>query len=125
MRISVACLLLFSLLGWLASWFKANQMVSSGIINALEVTTGVFAGIGIIGLGVFLAGFLITMLRDLRPENRHHLFISPIDKVQNLVLQGQMGEAAKLYQKQYGGGLQLAQDVVAQIDVALKSGLRV
>ena len=69
MRVAVRCWLLALLLSCLGTWVGNQPEWTSVGIN-LGNAAFLVAEAGVVSLGVFLAGFLITMFRDFQPQNR-------------------------------------------------------
>ena len=122
MRIGVACWLLFALLGWLGDWATHRHIIGGAVIVLRDAGFVLFA-IGFVSIFIFLAVFLVTILRDFRTPSVPNM--APIDSVQDLILHGRETEAIDVYQKQMEAGQEEAVEAVGQIAASLKAGLRV
>ena len=123
MRIGIICMLFFALLGWFGDWATHSHILSSSLVVILRDITLIAFSVGFFSLGIFLVGFLITMLRDFRSPSIS--VMAPLDSVQELILHGKQPEAIELYQKQMETGQAEAVEAVGQIAASLKAGLRV
>ena len=122
MRIGAACWLLFALLGWVGDWATHRHIFGSTVIVLRDVCLVLF-NVGFASIFIFLAVFLVTILRDLRSPSVPDM--APIDSVQDLILHGRETEAVEVYQKQMKTGQAEAMEAVSQIASSLKAGLRV
>ena len=125
MRVAVSCLLLFGVLGWVSSWGILHSGPLSCFMTYLRTTAFVALGVGIAALFVFLPVFLITILGDFQPKQRLPQASEDIDKVQNLILEGNRDAAVKMYQQLNKVDAHEAQEAVEAIHEALQSGLQV
>ncbi len=125
MRTTAVCWLLFGLLGWAGAWLRKQPGSGSNFGNELATVALIAFNFGVVSLCVFIAGFLITMLRDSRPENRPAPIEDEVDKMQNWLIDGQRVQAIELYQKQNNVSAEEAEEVIDAMDAALQAGLRV
>ena len=122
MRTGAVSWLLFGLLGWMGD-LATHRHIFGGTVIVLHDVCLVLFNVGFVSIFIFLAVFLLTILRDFRTPSVPDM--APIDSVQDLILHGRETKAVEVYQKQMETGQVEAVEAVGQIAASLKADLRV